>query len=160
MLAADAFRPQLHAAIETLRAWSRGLADCATIDEAEAADHWRVTIAPHAPAACPVELILHAGQRFDIAIGPETYEDQPLDDIALFASLLGAIAEGRVVTRTWSTQATGAVVETETVIDLSGDGGAKWAGSRADPVLGRLTTRDACEARTRHYAPYRSPPAT
>jgi hypothetical protein len=153
MLADDTFRPKLHAAIEALRSWSRSLADCASIEESEAADHWRLALTPHAAAACPVELILHADQRFDIAIGPETYEDQPVEDVTAFNALLGAITDGRVVNRAWSTPATGAHRETETLVDL---GDTTWQRSRIEPRIAGVAPRDACVARTRHFAPYRA----
>lgn len=152
MRASDAFRNELHAAIAALRAWAQGLADVADIAETEADDYWRLALRPHAATACPVELVVYADQRYDIAIGGEVWEDNTLGAASELLPLLAAISEGRVVTRTWETLATGAPFEVESIVET---GERPWRAARTNPALARIVSREDCVARTRHYAPYR-----
>ncbi len=148
----DAFRAELHDTIRTLRTWADGLSDVATVDVSEADRHWRLRLVPHAPAACPVEVILYSDQRYDIEIGPETYEGLAAEPLARYLPLLMAISEGRVLTRTWSTLATGAHHSTATRIDAT-DG--IWQHEHVQAAIARVADRAACGVRDRHFAPYR-----
>ncbi|MFM9939112.1 MAG: hypothetical protein ACKVP7_06415 [Hyphomicrobiaceae bacterium] len=154
MRADDVFRAELHDTIRALRAWAESLSDVATVDLSEADRHWRLRLVPHEAAACPVEVILYSDQRFDLAVGPETYEGLAALALSRFAPLLDAITQGRVVTRTWSTLATGAHLATATIVEAA-DG--PWQHERETAAIARAADRDACSVRDRHYAPYRRP---
>lgn len=154
MRADDAFRRALHDTVRDIGAYVDGLRDVADVAVSESADHWRVLLAPRGAAACPVELILHACQTFDIALGGEVYEDQPLNDPAQISLVLRAIVEGHVRTRVWSTLATGARHTVETIVTLP-DGG-NWSGGRRSSLIGELFSREACSVTDRHYVPYRT----
>jgi hypothetical protein len=153
MLADDAFRSRLQVVIAELRRLADGLGDVATVDAAQAPDHYHLAVRPHAAAACPLELILHHDQRFDIVIGEETYEARPIEDLALFPALLTAIAAGRVLTRTWTTPATGAQYSVETLVFLEE---RVWRDETVNAAVARVAARDDCVAHDRHCAPYRA----
>ena len=154
MRANDAFRSELHAAIRDIGAWADGLTDVARVEISETAEHWRLRLSPHAASACPVEIVLSGDQTYDVMVSQETYEGRPLDSLAEIPRLLAAIAEGRVITRHWMTTATAARHSIATVIEMA-DGGV-WSGERNDDIIGRISGRDACAVRDRHYLPYRT----
>ena len=147
----DAFRSRLDALIAALRSWAGELAEVADCEETDAADYWRLAVAPHDASACPVELILHRRQRYDVSIGDETYEDLPLERFDLLLPMLQAIAEGRVVTRAWHAAATEALHSVETIVDLPG---GTLTGEREVDGVARIVSRDRCIACDRHYAPF------
>ena len=147
----DAYRNELHALIRELRAWIEGFAEIVEYEATEAADYWRLAVMPRAATACPIELILHRNQRYDMTIGRETYEDRPIESLGLFQPLLQAIVEGHVITRTWTTLATGAHHSVETIVDL---GGEIWRAEHVNPDIATVAGRDQCAARDRHYAAY------
>lgn len=154
MRANDAFRAELHDTIRDIGAWADGLTDVSGVEIAETAEHWRLRLNPRAPSACPVEIILYSDQTYDVIIGQETYEGRPLDTFPQIPRLLAAIAEGRVITREWTTVATGARHSIATVVEMSD--GEVWYGERNDDIIGRVAGREACAVRDRHYSPYRS----
>lgn len=151
MRANDAFRNELHSTIRGLRTWADSLNGVAEVDISEADDHWRLNLVPHGTAACPVELVLYSDQRYDCAIGSETYEDQPATDLASLLPLLQAIVDGRLVTRSWTTVATGAHLATATIVNTPG---GPWMREHVNATLERIADRDAAAVRDRHYAPY------
>jgi hypothetical protein len=122
MLAHDVYQRAYDAATGDLEAWAATQLDVAIVDLEHGADFWRLRLAPHAVNACPVELILHRHQRADLTIGPETYEDRPIGDFAVYRKLLEAIAAGNVVIERWESAATGAVEKVETIVRLGGGG--------------------------------------
>lgn len=152
MLADDAFRNRLHETIRTLRARCEELKSVASIRETETEDYWGVWLCPHAPTACPLELILHRDQRYDVTIGSETYEHLSADELALLPRLLDSVADGTVITRTWATRATGMTHSIQTIVPLDG---SLWQASEETAVAARVP-RDDCLATDRHYAPYRA----
>lgn len=152
MLSDDTFRNELADVITALRAWKARNDDCAMIEEAETGDFWRLMVAPRMERACPLELILHRAQRYDALIGEETYEGLPVERLDIFAPLVEAVADGRVVTRTWATPATGALHSVETIVQL--ERGTLTGERMIDPVAS-LVGREACVARDRHWVPYR-----
>lgn len=152
MLSDDAFRNELAGVIDALRAWKSRNADWAAIDEEETPAFWRLAVQPKEARACPLEIVLHRNQRYDAQIGEESYEGLPVERLDLFEPLVDAVAEGRVVTRTWATPATGAVHSVETIVHL---GRGTLTGQRLVDPVASLVERDACVARDRHWVPYR-----
>lgn len=147
MLAHDVYQRAYDAATSDLEAWAATQRDVATVDVEHGADFWRLRVVPHAVNACPVELIVHRRQRADLTIGPETYEDRPIGDFAVYRKLLDAIAAGHVVVERWESAATGVIEKVETIVRL-GDGGT-WRDRRdvAD-------VRDALKV-SQHFVKYR-----
>ena len=152
MRADDAFRTELHTTIRALRAWSDTLIDVAQRDIAEADAHWRLRLAPHEPAACPVEVVIYSDQRYDAAIGSEVYEDLPATDLSTLLPLLQAIFDGKLVTRTWATLATGAHLATATIAETTA---GTWMNEHVNEAIARIADREATSVRDHHYAPYR-----
>lgn len=153
MRADDAFRNELREAIRGLEALAEEAAAVADVDLHQADDHVRLSLAPREPAACPVELIIHADQRFDLAVGGETYEGLAADGLHRLEVLLRAVMAGRIVTRHLSTRATDAPVAVETIIDT--DAGP-WRQERLILPMARIATPDDCLVRDRHFAPYKA----
>lgn len=152
MIADDVYRVRLQAAVKHLRAWAAEYSDCADVVDEDTPDYWRLSVAPHAPSACPVELVLHRDQRFDAQIGDEVYESRDVTGFEEFAPLLEAVASGRVVTRTWTTLGTGAVHSVETIV---GAEPRPICDERANSVVANVVPREACVAKDRHWLPYR-----
>jgi hypothetical protein len=150
MLSDDIFKTRLHATIAGLEAWLAALRNITSaeigVDEAS----WRAAVVPHVAAACPFELMLRVDQRFDLGLGGEIYEDQPIETLDLFQPLLAAVVAGRVIRRTWHTTATGTAVRLETIVHLP-DGGS-WIGTRQ--IVQLPTDARQQIMRDRHFAPY------
>ncbi len=151
MLSDDAFRTRLREAIASLRDWTATNRDVAEVDEIETPEYWRIEIRPRAAAACPVELILHRAQVYDLMIGAETFAGRPIEQLDLFRKLIEAIAAGNVITRTWLTAGTGAIHSVETSVTYES---GTLAGERRE-ALAVTISRDACLAIDRAYVPYR-----
>jgi hypothetical protein len=146
----DVFLTNFRATVSGLEAWAAGLAAVAAIETESDESCWRVACVPHAAQACPFELMLRRDQRFDLTVGPETYEDQPIASLDMFQPLLAAIVAGRVVTSVWSTAGTGLRTGLETrIMPLAG---APWSASHAlnarPQIAGEIQRRD------HHYVPY------
>lgn len=146
----DAFRIELEATVRAAEAWCQRHRDVAAIALEPAPAYWRLGARPHAPSACPVEVVLHADQSWDLAIGPEIYEgltDQPLSRLL---PLLEAVSAGRVVTRSVRSATTGLPLSVHTLIAI-GDGEA-WQRVR---VLGEAPAETRTVNQDRRYVPYR-----
>lgn len=145
----DQFERRYEAATIALVAWSETLKDVADVIVERAASYWRLRLDPKASGTCPVEVILHRSQVYDVMIGSESYESLPLDDPDRLQPMLAAIAAGHVVTRTRRSAMTNRLVEIATVI-----------GSANNPLFERARTTGAMPAPSdlvaeRHYVPYR-----
>jgi hypothetical protein len=109
----DTFRRAFEAATARLSAWAEAQRDAADVDCEAAGDFWRLSLAPHAAKACPVELILHRQtQTFDLQVGRETWEGEAIADLGIFETLLQAIVDGQVVSRRLRSAATDAPLGT------------------------------------------------
>jgi hypothetical protein len=128
MLPNDTFRTSYQATIRTLELWLDTQQSVANVEVARADGSWRARVTPHAANACPFELALRLDQHYDLSVGSETYEDQPIDNLGLFPDLLGAIAEGRVISRRSASAATGSIHAIETIV--SPNAGMEWSGRR------------------------------
>jgi len=151
MLSDDVYQTRLRTTVTALEQWLCGLRALAMVETARDEACWRVAINPHVVEACPVELVLRTDRHFDFSIGPETYEDQPVDTLDMFQPLLAAIAAGRVKTCLWTTAATATLVRVATRV--SPDGGAHWQRSRAIGLVGWANAASLIRDE-RHYAPY------
>ena len=150
MMPDDRYQRAFDQTVGDIRSWIKQHKDHADITEEDAPSFWRVAIRPDVASACPAELILYRGQRYDITIGAETYTGRPMDNPGLFVKLLDAIAQGWVVTRRYASAATGQLVAVDTIVTLAH--GAKWTDRRE---LSVLATRDiALERRDQHYVPF------
>ena len=151
MLSDDVFRSRLQAIVESLRYFVPSIADVARSEETSAVDFWKLSLAPHTSGACPVELILHGTQRYDVMIAGEAYEDREISSLELFVPLLEAITGGLVVERTWFSLATGATVARETMVTLAK--GKLWQdGSGLSAIRGH---EEKFRRDDRHFLPYR-----
>ena len=151
MLSDDVFRSRLLATIESLRYFVPSVADVARSEENSGQGFWKVTMTPHTLGACPIELMLHGTQRYDMMIAGETYEDREISTLDLFIPLMEAISEGRVVERTWISLTTGAKVGRETIVTLGN--GTRWQdGSGLHAVHGQ---EENLRWEDRHFLPYR-----
>jgi hypothetical protein len=152
MHAPDLFPPKLAAAIRQLAACASGLRPDALVDIEQVPGCWRLSITPKVSQACPLELLLLADQKFDLSVGGELYEDQPLTDLDLFPKLVVAVANGDVITRRWASPVTGLAHSVETII------GAEqvplWRGEQINAFAADSLTREASLRRDRRYVPY------
>lgn len=151
MLSDDVYKSRLRETIAALETWLDGLKAVAEVETARDAASWRAAVRPRATTACPFELVLRADQKFDIVVGPETYEDQPIETLEAIQPLLLAITRGELVTSMWKTSATATPVMVATRV-MPGRG-KRWFRSR--------TLRDIADTSNllliredRHYAPY------
>jgi hypothetical protein len=154
MLPDDVFRSRLQSTITALRYWAPSVADAARLEETEASDYWRIQVAPEMASACPFELILHADQRYDLAIADETYESLPIETFEWFVPFANAIADGDVVQRRWISRLTGLERSIETLVML-GNGGIWREGRGATRQRMPTLDDDGTELRERRFLPYR-----
>jgi hypothetical protein len=152
MLPDDVFRSRLQTTITALRYWAPSVADAAHIEEDETADYWKLGVAPAVPAACPFELILHADQRYDLAIAGETYESRPIESFDWFVPFAEAVAGGNVVQRHWISRLTGLERAVETLVTLPG--GRIWQAGRGSSQRMPTLEDDGTELRERRFLPY------
>ena len=148
----DVFNRGFDAAIASLDRWLDSIKDVAHIDREETAQYWRVRVEPRCPNTCPAELMVSRHQTFDLDIASECIVDQPASDLTFFQTLLEAVCDGRVVSRIWSAQATGAELTREVIVDLP-DGRA-WSTRRLISA-GTAATDLSAVASDRVFVAYR-----
>jgi len=153
MLPDDIFRSRLQSTITALRYWAPSIADAARLEETETGDYWSLLVTPRAASACPFEMILHADQRYDIAVADEAYEGRPIETFDWFIPFASAIADGKVVQRRWISRLTGLERSIETIVVLGN--GAIWREGRGDSRPTPSIGDDGTEVRERHFLPYR-----
>jgi hypothetical protein len=153
MLPDDVFLSRLQSTITALRYWAPSVADAARLEEEETSDYWKIVVTPTMATACPFELILHADQRYDLAIAGETYESRPIESFDWFVPFAGAVSEGHVVQRRWLSRLTGLERSVETLVTLPG--GSIWREGRGDTHLLPTLDDDGTELRERRFLPYR-----
>ena len=151
MLSDDVYITKFRATVADLEAWLKSLSAVAAIETHRDEATWRASVVPNVIQACPFELMLRLDQRFDLTVGPETYEDQAIANMEMFMPLLAAVANGRLVTSTWSTADTGMIAAIETKI--SPEGGIAWS-SRRTIRTANSTDHDALIQRDHHYIAY------
>jgi hypothetical protein len=152
MLSDDVFKYRLQATVDLLGHWLSGFAEVATLERAHDNASWRISVRPHLAEACPFELVLRTDQRFDLGIGPETYEDEPVTSLGLFQPVLAAIIDGRVITRSWRTAATDTLARIETIVS-DAEHNVLWQRSRSVVPADRLRQSDFV-VYDHCYAPY------
>jgi hypothetical protein len=153
MLPDDVFRSRLQSTITALCYWAPSIADAAHVEEAETGTYWKINVAPTLAQACAFQLILHFDQRYDLAIGEETYESLPLGSLEIFVPFVEAIADGDVVQRRWISRLTGLERSVETLVTMGG--GGIWREARGEPHLMPSLEDDGTELRERRFLPYR-----
>ncbi len=150
MMPNDIFQRGFDRTVGDIRTWALQRKCQAQFDEETTPTYWRASIQPAVAGACAAELILYRDQRFDVTIGSETYEGRRIENLGVFVPLLDAIAEGRAVTRRWTSQATGRGAVIETIVTLSH--GAQWSDRRdLAAVAAQAGTQ---QKRDRYYVPY------
>jgi hypothetical protein len=153
MLPDDVFRSRLQSTITALRYWAPSIADAAHVEEAETGCYWKMIVTPTLAQVCAFELILHFDQRYDLAVGNETYESLPIESFEIFVPFVEAIADGNVVQRRWISRLTGLERSVETLVTMGG--GGIWRESRGEPHLMPSLEDDGTELRERRFLPYR-----
>jgi hypothetical protein len=153
MLPDDVFRSQLQTTITVLKYWAPSVADTARVDETETGNYWKMAVAPRLAHACPFEIILHFDQRYDLAIGAETYESLPIESFDVFLPFVEAIAKGDVVQRQWISRLTGLERSVETIVTLAS--GGIWREARGEVHGMPSLDDDGTELRERRFLPYR-----
>jgi hypothetical protein len=149
----DIYRNELQRTLATLEAWARDYGDVADVYTSNAHSNWHMTSRPHASGACPFELVLRSGQRFDLTIGNEIYEDKPIDRLDFFPMLVRAIAAGHVERVEVISALTGAIDAVEMRVTLE-DGWA-WIGERRTGPRGSRRIDTAQELRKHGFLAYR-----
>lgn len=150
----DVYNRQFAATTAALDQWIATIQDVAAIDHERTVDYWRVQIRPYQANACPVELMISRNQTFDIDIGSESLTKQPARDLRQLELLLRAVADGNVVLRTWSAQATGAELTREMRAHL--EDGREWTMRRLLHAASAATEISAV-ARDRIFVAYSRP---
>jgi hypothetical protein len=153
MLPDDVFRSRLQTTITALRYWAPSIADAAHIEEAETGNFWKIVMAPRLANACPLEMILHFDQRYDLAVADESYESLPIESFDLFVPFVEAIAEGNIVQRRWISRLTGLERSVETIVTLAE--GSIWREGRGAAQSMPSLEDDGTELRERRFLPYR-----
>lgn len=153
MLPDDVFRSRLQTTITALRYWAPSVADAAHLDEDETSDYWKLGVSPAVAAACPFELILRADQRYDVAVGGETYENRAIESFDWFLPFAEAIANGNVVQRRWISRLTGLERSIETLVTLPK--GGVWREGRGQSSRMPSLDDDGTELREKRFLPYR-----
>jgi hypothetical protein len=153
MLPDDVFRSRLQTTITALRYWAPAIADAARVEEVETGSFWKIAVAPFTANACPFEIILHFDQRYDVAVGEETYEGLPIEGFDHFMPFVEAIAAGSVVQRRWVSRLTGLERSVETLVMLAN--GGLWRESRGAYQSKPPLEDDGSELIERRYLPYR-----
>jgi hypothetical protein len=109
----------------------------------------RLVLVPLTAGACPVELMVRADQKYDIAVGVLLYEDRPVERLELFKPLILAVVDGAVVERRTVSALTGMEAGRETIVTLAD--GSQWrAGGQA-----REGDGEEWIAEDREFLPYR-----
>jgi hypothetical protein len=153
MLPDDLFRSRLQTTITALEYWAPSIADSARVEENETGNYWKLSVAPKLANACPLELILHFDQRYDVAVGGESYESLPIESFDIFMPFVEAVADGRVVQRRWVSRLTGLERSVETLVTLSG--GGIWRETRGTSTPLPPLDDDGTELKEKSFLPYR-----
>jgi hypothetical protein len=152
MLPDEVFRSRLQTTVTALRYWAPSIADTARLEQTETSDYWKIIVAPTVASACPFVLILHADQRYDIAVADEMYESRPIETFDWFVPFAEAVSEGNVVQRRWISRLTGLERSVETVVTLAG--GGIWREARGGSARTPTLDDDGTELRERRFLPY------
>lgn len=153
MLPDDLFRSRLQTTITALKYWAPSIADSARVEESETGNYWKLSVTPRLANACPLELILHFDQRYDLAIGGETYESLPIESFDIFMPFVEAVASGRVVQRRWVSRLTGLERSVEMLVTLAG--GGIWRETRGTSTPLPPLDDDGTELKEKRFLPYR-----
>jgi len=148
MLPPDQFDRRFDTVLAALVAWADRLRDVAEVTTETAPAFWRLRLDPLAIGPCPVELILHRNQTFDVMIAAEAYEGEPLADLDAIEPILAAIVAGNVATKTVRSTATGRLLTTTTVVGLAATPLFERTRNTGVPVGAGIVA-------VRHYPPYR-----
>ena len=154
MLPDDVFRSRMQTTITALQYWAPSIADAAQVEETETGSFWKITVTPGLPNACPFELIVHFDQRYDLAIGSETYESLPIESFDMFLPFVEAVADGNVVQRRRLSRLTGLERSVETLVTLAN--GATGREVRGERQMVPAPDGDRLELRAARAAPMRA----
>ena len=152
MLSDDNIRKKLQHVIAALEVWAAEMEPWATVELGFTDGVWRICAVPNAETACPFEIILRPDQKFDMRVGGETYEDQPLDALTDIPQIVRAISNGRILIRRWESWTTGLEYNLETIIDIPGADEGRF--ERPNPEAPPADDAELI-ATVRTFAPYR-----
>ena len=152
-------RSKLQQTIASLKAWTGFVADVARIEDTSVEDPdrgtaWRLALIPRTAHACPVAIVLHADQHYDLTIGGQTYAGLPVTSPDILLPLVEAIVGGRVITRRAFSTATGLQRSESTLVTLA-DGRVFEDGQLVAAAGLAVATDDSTEIHDTHYLPYR-----
>jgi hypothetical protein len=153
MLPDDVFRSRMQTTITALKYWAPSIADAAQVEETETGNFWKIAVTPGLSNACPFELIVHFDQRYDLAIGSETYESLPIESFDMFLPFVESVADGNVVQRRRLSRLTGLERSVETLVTLPN--GSTWREVRGDGHAVPSLDDDGTELREHRFLPYR-----
>jgi hypothetical protein len=152
MLPDDVFRERLEKTLVDLEAWAKTIRDCADAEVDASQRHWRMSVVPYIPGACPFELLIKADQTFSLNLAGEFYEDRPLDRFDFFIKLVDAIAAGRVDRVETYSAPTGMLLGIAMRVAI--EDGWDWIGSREVTRHRMPLLESEIERRTRRYLSY------
>ena len=147
----DKFQRRLRDIAARFHDWSLGYENHAHFTVEDVNGYWQFSAIPVSDTACPFEILIHPNDKVDFLIGAQAYEERTLEPLELVLSLVKAIAVGHVVTRTWRSTNTGAMIKIETIIRL--DENSTWCDS---DVINHSFNTDAVPMLKfdRYYLPY------
>jgi len=152
MLSDDNFQKRLQHIIDAVEVWAAEMEPWADIELGFTDGVWHIVAVPHATTACPFEIVLRPDQKFDMTVGGEIYEDQPLDALTDIPQMVRAISNGRILIRRWESWTTGLEYNTETIIDIPGADEGRF--ERPNPDSPPVDDAELM-ATLRTFAPYR-----
>jgi hypothetical protein len=123
------------------------------VEENETGNYWKLSVATRLANECTLEIILHFYQRYDLAIGGETYESLPIESFDIVMPFVEAVADGRVVQRRWVSRLTGLERSVETLVTLAG--GGIWRETRGTSTPLPPLDDDGTELKEKSFLPYR-----
>lgn len=152
MASDDSFRQRLQHVISALESWAKEMQPYADIEYGPINGAWHIHAVPHAETACPFEIILRPDRKFDLVVGGQTFEDQPLDVLTDIPQMVRAISNGRVLIRHWTSSSTGLEYKVEASIDIPGSDEGDFVRENPDAPSNEETELIAF---VEGFAPYR-----
>lgn len=153
MITDDRFQRRLRDLAARYLDWARGLAGVGEIKVEDAGGYWRFAAMPDPANSCPFEILVHPGDKVDLFIADQVYEERSLDPLERLLPLTAAIADGQVITRHWLSAATGLLLRVETIIAMADD--TVWRDGHDLAPDNIPATTPHWLKRDRHYVPYK-----
>lgn len=146
----DVFRGQLAGWFARMRELADESRPHARVEARETTGGVSLALWPHTSGACSIEVVIAGNQRCDIAVGAETYADQPADLEALEVLIRAAIAGG-IVQNYLRASSTGLLIGSST--EAGSRDGKLWRAGRGQ-WIGAAGLPDDVIVERRAYLPY------